>query len=151
MAENEHLFRLITAKRTFVLCAPSEEDEIKWLAAFRALLNRERDRGRMGGSPATSPTIEGSSRFGVAQHQALSQVPMITQQPPTPAAPPLQVNQGEGLPNVPAVPTSQVPPATEGQGGPAQSPGFRARSATYIAKGAVADVTRRFHPEQTGQ
>ena len=45
-------------------------------------------------------------------------------------------------------PTSQVPPATQGQGGPAQSPGLRARSATYIAKGAVADVTRRFHPEQ---
>lgn len=69
--KNEHTFRVITPKRTFVLCAPTEEDEIKWLAALRALLNRER-----GTQPLPAP----------AQANQPLNVPVITQQPPSPAA-----------------------------------------------------------------
>ncbi|KAG6813963.1 hypothetical protein H0H92_005218 [Tricholoma furcatifolium] len=33
-------FKIVTTKRTLLLCAPSEEDEIKWLGAIRALIAR---------------------------------------------------------------------------------------------------------------
>ncbi|KAJ4477403.1 pleckstrin-like protein [Lentinula aciculospora] len=35
-----HTFKIITTKRTLLLCAPTEEDEIKWLGAVRALIAR---------------------------------------------------------------------------------------------------------------
>lgn len=33
-------FKIVTTKRTLLLCAPTEEDEIKWLGAVRALIAR---------------------------------------------------------------------------------------------------------------
>ncbi|KAI5481271.1 pleckstrin-like domain-containing protein [Pseudohyphozyma bogoriensis] len=36
----QHSFKIITPKRTFLVCAPSEEDEIKWLAALQCLVMR---------------------------------------------------------------------------------------------------------------
>ncbi|TFK33220.1 hypothetical protein BDQ12DRAFT_615588, partial [Crucibulum laeve] len=42
-----HTFKIVTTKRTLLLCAPSEEDEIKWLGAVRALIAR-----RSGSAPA---------------------------------------------------------------------------------------------------
>lgn len=33
-------FKIVTTKRTLLLCAPSEEEEIKWLSAIRALIAR---------------------------------------------------------------------------------------------------------------
>lgn len=35
-----HTFKVITPKRTLLLCAPSEEEEIRWLSAIRALIAR---------------------------------------------------------------------------------------------------------------
>ncbi|KAJ3995809.1 pleckstrin-like protein [Lentinula boryana] len=35
-----HTFKIITTKRTLLVCAPTEEDEIKWLGAVRALIAR---------------------------------------------------------------------------------------------------------------
>ncbi|KAG8934759.1 hypothetical protein FRC01_000440 [Tulasnella sp. 417] len=35
-----HTFKIITPKRPLLLCAPSEEEEIKWLSAVRALIAR---------------------------------------------------------------------------------------------------------------
>jgi len=133
--ENEHTFRLITAKRTFVLCAPSEEDEIKWLAAFRALLNRER-------GVSMSPTSEFAPRLPVP----MTAIPTITQQSPTPA---LAIEQSPPPPATPALGTSQGPPILEREvPSPPPPPMTRGRSATYTAVSAVADVVRRFHPEQ---
>ena len=160
-AVDEHLFRVVTAKRTFVLCAPSEEDEIKWLAAFRALLNRQRDWSGSGegtsGAPM-SPTMESTPRLTLPQSQMSTGVPTITQQPPTPASATSGLDVG-----TPSVNTAAGPPIlgqpistptspTPGQTGAGASVGSaamagRTRSATYIAKGAVADVVRRFHPE----
>lgn len=34
----QHSFKIITPARTFLVCAPSEEDEIKWLSALRVLI-----------------------------------------------------------------------------------------------------------------
>ncbi|KAI0303577.1 hypothetical protein B0F90DRAFT_1707057 [Multifurca ochricompacta] len=41
----KHTFKIVTTKRTLVLCAPSEEEEIQWLSAVRALIARRSDAG----------------------------------------------------------------------------------------------------------
>ncbi|KAE8269398.1 hypothetical protein A4X09_0g2950 [Tilletia walkeri] len=38
----ENCFKIITPKRVYLVCAPSEEEEIKWLSALRALLSTRR-------------------------------------------------------------------------------------------------------------
>ncbi|KAG5646968.1 hypothetical protein DXG03_001691 [Asterophora parasitica] len=38
--QGSHTFKIVTTKRTLLLCAPTEEDEIKWLGAVRALIAR---------------------------------------------------------------------------------------------------------------
>ncbi|OAX42479.1 PH-domain-containing protein [Rhizopogon vinicolor AM-OR11-026] len=40
-----HTFKIVTTKRTLLLCAPSEEEEIKWLSAIRALIARRSGAG----------------------------------------------------------------------------------------------------------
>jgi len=37
-----YYFQIVTASRTFQLCVPTEEDEIRWLSALQTLLNRQR-------------------------------------------------------------------------------------------------------------
>lgn len=37
----QHCFKIITPRRTYIVCAPSEEDEIKWLAALQCLVARK--------------------------------------------------------------------------------------------------------------
>ena len=49
------VFKIVTTKRTLVLSAPSEAEEIKWLSTVRALIAR---RG-------TSPGPLGGSKLGV--------------------------------------------------------------------------------------
>ncbi|KAJ7650026.1 pleckstrin-like protein [Roridomyces roridus] len=62
-----HTFKIVTTKRTLLLCAPSEEDEIKWLGAIRALIAR---RSAMPGDSTkigvadVSPTASGISSGG---------------------------------------------------------------------------------------
>ncbi|KAI3628055.1 hypothetical protein CBS14141_002056 [Malassezia furfur] len=38
----EHCFKIVTPMRTYFLCAPTEEEEIKWLSALQTILNRQR-------------------------------------------------------------------------------------------------------------
>ncbi|OCH93034.1 PH-domain-containing protein [Obba rivulosa] len=53
-----HTFKIVTTKRTLLLCAPSEEEEIKWLSAVRALLARRSGQGVVpGDSPATAAAL----------------------------------------------------------------------------------------------
>lgn len=40
-----YTFKIVTTKRTLLLCAPSEEEEIKWLSAVRALIARRTGAG----------------------------------------------------------------------------------------------------------
>ena len=49
-----HTFKVVTTKRTLLLCAPSEEEEIKWLSAIRALLARRSGQGVVPGEPHLS-------------------------------------------------------------------------------------------------
>lgn len=44
-AARTHTFKVVTTKRTLLLCAPSEEEEIRWLSAVRALLARRSGAG----------------------------------------------------------------------------------------------------------
>jgi len=57
-ANDAHTFKIVTTKRTLLLCAPSEEDEIKWLGAVRALIAR---RSGSGGVPGDSTKIAAAS------------------------------------------------------------------------------------------
>ncbi|KAL0579045.1 hypothetical protein V5O48_002938 [Marasmius crinis-equi] len=50
-------FKIVTTKKTLLVCAPSEEDEITWLGAIRALIAR---RATGGGSTEASKTATGS-------------------------------------------------------------------------------------------
>lgn len=40
--ESSNCFKIITPSRSYVVCAPSEEEEIKWLSAIRVLLDKSR-------------------------------------------------------------------------------------------------------------
>ncbi|KAJ6520918.1 pleckstrin-like protein [Mycena vulgaris] len=72
-ANDAHTFKIVTTKRTLLLCAPSEEDEIKWLGAVRALIARRSGSGGMPGDSTKiitsggndiSPTASGMSSGG---------------------------------------------------------------------------------------
>lgn len=70
-SHSSHMFKIVTTKRTLLLCAPSEEDEIKWLGAVRALIARRSESGVVPGaksvtgqSDSTSPTSSGISSGG---------------------------------------------------------------------------------------
>nr|VWO94178.1 Non-specific serine/threonine protein kinase (EC [Ganoderma boninense] len=52
-AAGTHTFKVVTTKRTLLLCAPSEEEEIKWLSAIRALIARRSGQGVVPGEPST--------------------------------------------------------------------------------------------------
>ena len=70
-AHGAHTFKIITTKRTLLLCAPSEEEEIKWLGAVRALVARRSGAGvipgetmKSTGSNANAETSPGSLGVG---------------------------------------------------------------------------------------
>jgi len=54
-----HTFKVVTTKRSILLCAPSEEEEIKWLSAVRALIARRSGAGTVG--TGRSPGVEGAT------------------------------------------------------------------------------------------
>jgi hypothetical protein len=55
-AHSAHTFKIITTKRTLLLCAASEEDEIKWLGAVRALIARRSGAGVVPGETVSKTT-----------------------------------------------------------------------------------------------
>ena len=59
--ENAHTFKIVTTKRTLLLCAPGEEDEIKWLGAIRALIARRTNPSHPSGTSAGASQNEVSS------------------------------------------------------------------------------------------
>lgn len=52
----DNCFKIITPKRVFLLCAPTEEEEIKWLSALQALLTRSRGQHHTEGA-STAMTV----------------------------------------------------------------------------------------------
>ena len=55
--DEKHTFKVVTTKRTLLLCAPSEEEEIKWLSAVRALIARRSGAGVVPGDSAAVATV----------------------------------------------------------------------------------------------
>ncbi|GBE87849.1 PH-domain-containing protein [Sparassis crispa] len=54
-----HTFKVVTTKRTLLLCAPSEEEEIKWLSAVRALIARRSGAGVVPGDSVVASASSG--------------------------------------------------------------------------------------------
>ncbi|BEJ07345.1 hypothetical protein CcaverHIS641_0406140 [Cutaneotrichosporon cavernicola] len=136
---DQHIIRIVTNKRRFDLCAPSEEEEIKWIAAIRALVNRDREKRQPSSLNAASIPAslrsEAPAMLGSMAPPPLS-IPTIAQQPPTPGSQPL------------TSPTNVTPLkayAEQGQQRTFTPAHGRSRSATQTAKNAVADVVRRFN------
>jgi pleckstrin homology domain-containing family A member 1/2 len=69
--QGKHTFKVVTTKRTLMLCAPTEEDEIKWLGSIRALIARRANpplsSSSIGAtqSESTSGGMSGGSGSGV--------------------------------------------------------------------------------------
>ena len=61
---SKHTFKIVTTKRTLILCAPSEEESIKWLSAVRALIARRSEAGVVPGNTAEVPLV-GRRRMSV--------------------------------------------------------------------------------------
>ncbi|KZT29975.1 PH-domain-containing protein, partial [Neolentinus lepideus HHB14362 ss-1] len=59
-SQRENTFQIVTTKRTLVLCAPSEEEEIKWLSAVRALIARRSGAGVVPGAAGGSSSSKAS-------------------------------------------------------------------------------------------
>jgi hypothetical protein len=59
--QGAHTFKIVTTKRTLLLCAPSEEDEIKWLGAVRALIARRSGAGVVPGVSGVGVKVSGTS------------------------------------------------------------------------------------------
>lgn len=61
--DSKHTFKIVTTKRTLVLCAPSEEESIKWLSAVRALIARRSEAGVVPGNTTELPSSLGRRRM----------------------------------------------------------------------------------------
>jgi hypothetical protein len=64
-----HTFKIVTTKRTLLLCAPSEDDEIKWLGAIRALIARRAELGQVPGKASKSASSGHSPHPGNHRHE----------------------------------------------------------------------------------
>ncbi|GAA5954928.1 hypothetical protein JCM21900_005938, partial [Sporobolomyces salmonicolor] len=133
----EHCFKIITPKRTYLVCAPSEEDEIKWLAALQCLVKRKSSQGATAGAaamsamPASNQSTARPGGGGGAEH-----APYLAR---TPSQQQRQA-QDDPLASSASLPPQVRPPAMHA----------RQRSVTDAARQAVRDVERRFHPPPQG-
>lgn len=60
----QNSFKIITPKRTYVVCAPSEDDEIKWISSIRVLLSAHRGSPSVTAAPTPphpTPALQVSS------------------------------------------------------------------------------------------
>jgi len=98
---DQHVFKIVTAKRTLLLCAPTEEEEIKWLSVIRALIARRSSTAAPAsgnvttGSPGLQTSVSANPSF-----KTTGVSPSQPQQYPTGiwgAAPPSEVLTGHAL------------------------------------------------------
>ena len=71
MDSASHTFKIVTTKRNLLLCAPTEDDEIKWLGAIRALIARRSGSGVVPGKTSSrqmTTTTTGGAASGAAAH-----------------------------------------------------------------------------------
>ncbi|KAG0661071.1 hypothetical protein C6P46_004178 [Rhodotorula mucilaginosa] len=138
----EHAFKIITPKRTYLVCAPSEEDEIKWLAALQCLVARRNQQAHAAGATAATATATAPPPPAPAIAPPVPSTGLASHTTSTtnPSAPP---------PPTTATTTTEAPPARRpSQTGPppVSRPSIhgRHRSVTDAARQAVRDVELRF-------
>ena len=115
----QHSFKIITPKRTYLVCAPSEEDEIKWLAALQCVV-AWKSTGISSSTP-TAPSLSFKSASFLDSG--------TTDSPSRSAASPSQS---------PATVDNSHPQSATIHG--------RTRSVTDAGRAAVSAVEARFHP-----
>lgn len=62
--QSSHTFKIVTTKRTLLVCAPTEEDEIRWLGAVRALIARRSGAGTVPGESTPHAIVSSRSTDG---------------------------------------------------------------------------------------
>lgn len=140
----EHAFKIITPKRTYLVCAPSEEDEIKWLAALQCLIARRSQLAAsaggagVGAPAAVSPPAQ-PAPTAVAPNTAGPAPPTSAAAGPGPDSTPVARRPSQSQSQAQS-PTSGPPPVSSSR--PLHG---RNRSVTDAARQAVRDVELRFH------
>ncbi|GAA6010838.1 hypothetical protein JCM10207_003952 [Rhodosporidiobolus poonsookiae] len=145
----DHCFKIITPKRTYLCCAPTEEDEIKWLAALQCLVAR-RTQAAVRGTTVPAPAPAASSLSAGANQPPTRSLSTPVPAPTAAANDTLSAaaasavkrspSQSQALAGVLSGPTAAAPPPMH----------TRQRSVTDAARQAVRDVERRFHPPAMG-
>ncbi|PWN33647.1 PH-domain-containing protein [Meira miltonrushii] len=83
--KKENCFKIITPKRVYIVCAPTEEEELKWLSALQALLTHFHEKDKSS-APASTNANEGSQER--QEQQVTSPI-----QPGSPAQTPVALNR----------------------------------------------------------
>lgn len=78
----QHCFKIITPKRTYLVCSPSEEDEIKWLSALQCLTKR-----KLGPLPPNAPSASAAATTTSFSPDPNTNVNVTTSPPVTNPAP----------------------------------------------------------------
>ncbi|GAA5884061.1 hypothetical protein JCM16303_001380 [Sporobolomyces ruberrimus] len=130
----EHCFKIITPKRTYLVCAPGEEDEIKWLAALQCLVARKSSQGA---------TVNASS--GLAPPASSAMPPSISSPLPAASAPTSSQTMSQRQRSQDDSTSNPPPSAPSASSHLARPSHGRHRSLTEAAQNAVRDVEKRFH------
>ncbi|GAA5912174.1 uncharacterized protein JCM6883_000586 [Sporobolomyces salmoneus] len=143
----EHCFKIITPKRTYLVCAPGEEDEIKWLAALQCLVARKSSQGTPNTATSNTPASSGMMPPSISsplpssgsnpQFPSSSSYPQERQRSQDDYASSTMTNNSNLAP--PPSSTSRSPNLS------ARPAHGRNRSLTEAAQNAVRDVEKRFH------
>ncbi len=119
----ENCFQIITPKRTFILCAPGEDEEIKWISALKTLINRQRNGPTPNGNPPLSPTTGAPA----------SSFPFYATSPSSASA------AGTPAQDKPGVPAKQTVP-TDAPGGHAQLSSIGAAAQTLSSSSLASNT-----------
>lgn len=77
--KKENCFKIITPKRTYLVCAPTEEDEIKWLSALQALiLHWREEKEGVASPPSQGEYLTGNQTQTSHQSSSVSPPTMAT-------------------------------------------------------------------------
>ena len=135
----ENCFQIITPKRTFILCAPGEDEEIKWISALKTLIGRQRS----GHSVPVSPSTPGVGSFpffaqGAGQAQAGAR---YAPPAPVPAAGGVSTTGAPGLSSMGAAAHVLAPNQAQTDGGQAESGAQQRNDRPALDQGATAAVS----------
>lgn len=142
----EHCFKIITPKRTYLVCAPSEEDEIKWLAALQCLVARKNQPQH---AQSSSQMSNSTSTSTIATTAANANPPPVLAPPIQ--SPPLTESRSSGPPPTLRRGSSNAVAVAGDEETGRYTGHTRQRSVTDAARAAVREVERRYRPAAAGQ